>query len=189
MVDRREAELRAHVRRLRMMREATPNAAREVRFRQQPGRGMTPPDGTFSLMCVTNLDDPADADMVAKCSTGTAFILATTHNSLDDNNIARHGYRHLCENVTANWSGDVEGSCIMCVNGGITVTLTNTPSGGTWALIYDKFGNAGGSPITVDTSGPTINGAASKTIATNYNGLYLIGNGAGNWNAFIWTGA
>jgi hypothetical protein len=63
-----------------------------------------------------------------------------------------------------------------------TINLPAAPTTGEKHLIIDDTGSAGANNITVQGNGNNINGAASKTINSNYGSLLVVFNGT-QWNA------
>ena len=73
-------------------------------------------------------------------------------------------------------------------SGSVTVTIASTDIAdvGSEYIIHDEGGAAGSNSIVVATEGSeTINGAATVSIATNYNSVYLYSDGS---NLFKLTG-
>jgi hypothetical protein len=87
-------------------------------------------------------------------------------------------YRH----VTASTSSNGERIIGVTTDSAVTLTLaTNDMFVGRVLTIKDETGNAATNNITVDTEGAeTIDGAASKTVSTNYGYISVYSDGS-NW--------
>lgn len=97
-----------------------------------------------------------------------------------------NGWRPITEHIpttiytAASITGAIDDQ-VICCSGTTAVRLPATPSIGRTIEIKDAKGNASGANIVITPAAGTIDGAATKTISTNY-GYYRLVYNSSEWN-------
>ena len=111
-------------------------------------------------------------------------VIGNSSISLSDGKIGLNGgIVYSRRAIAVNYTTLTTDYIIYCTVGAITISLDDTLDIGTTFIIKDLNGNAGTSPITIDTTGAgLIDGAATRVLNTNYSTATIQKNAVNVWS-------
>lgn len=164
-------------------------------FPSPPSPGPPPSPSTHSLLSATH-DDTTPATAVSG-----DFIRADVSGSWERVGVGSEGQVITVVGGLPAWSDSAGGNTstvasgttttlvvtnttrfIGALSGVTTIALPATPVLGQEHVLKDVDGQAGTTPITIDGSGNTIDGAATKQLVNNYESMSLIFGPRFEWN-------